>query len=218
MSADPHTGEILDVSPDHAKRWAERARLDLEASADRGEAGLSKIRTAMTERHDVALGYRSLADYLNTEYADALGNVCRVFGVEFRRQVVGELTQAGLSTRAIASVVGTSQKTVSRDQAGESCDSPGGFYGPGEEIESGEPMSTDNLSNATAGEEVTSAEETPTSDDAEAVADEGWVETDAQPLPPRVVTTPRSPARRARPIPHKAARPDRHHSRPRATT
>lgn len=105
------------TTEDHARRWAERARLDLEAAADRGESGLSKIRTAISERHDEALGYRSLGDYLRTEYADALGNVCRVFGVEFRRQVVAELTEAGLSTRAIAPVVGADYSTVSRDRA-----------------------------------------------------------------------------------------------------
>lgn len=106
------------VSSDHAKRWAERARLDLEASADRGEAGLTKIRTAIAERHDMALEYRSIGDYVSKEFADALGNVCRVFGVEFRRQVVAELSDAGgMSTRAIAAVTGTSDWTVRQDQS-----------------------------------------------------------------------------------------------------
>lgn len=138
------------TTEDHARRWAERARLDLEAAADRGESGLSKIRTAITERHDEVLGYRSLGDYLRTEYADALGNVCRVFGVEFRRQVVAELTEAGLSTRAIAPVVGTSSATVKRDVIAGGSHEP-----PAVDAETGE-VSDDYLPDDTTGEEVTS--------------------------------------------------------------
>lgn len=104
------------VTREYAERWADRARLDLEASADRGQAGMTKIRTAMAERHDVALGYVSLGAYLSDKYADALTQVCRVFGVDFRREVVKELTEAGLSTRAIAPVVGTSNYTVQKDR------------------------------------------------------------------------------------------------------
>lgn len=112
------TGEVVEstVTAEHASRWAERARLDLEAAADRGEAGLNKIRRAIAERHDAVMGYRSIGDYVGTEYADALGNVCRVFGVEFRREVVQELTSAGMSTRAIAPVVGVSNFTVHKDR------------------------------------------------------------------------------------------------------
>jgi transposase-like protein len=135
------------TTEDHARRWAERARLDLEAAADRGESGLSKIRTAITERHDEALGYRSLGDYLRTEYADALGNVCRVFGVEFRRQVVAELTEAGLSTRAIAPVVGVSKSQVATDVQVSSS----GHV----DTETGE-VSDDYLPDDATGEEVTS--------------------------------------------------------------
>lgn len=160
------------ASADHAKRWAERARLDLEASADRGEAGLSKIRTAITERHDIALGYRSIGDYVSTEFTDALGNVCRVFGVEFRRQVVAELSDAGgMSTRAIASVTGTNNATVWRDQkAGVADATPE----PTVNTKTGE-VSDDYLPNDAAGEEVTPSTEalataggaTPPADDVE---------------------------------------------------
>lgn len=139
------------TTEDHARRWAERARRDLEAAADRGESGLSKIRTAIADRHDEALGYRSLGDYLRTEYADALGNVCRVFGVEFRRQVVAELTEAGLSTRAIAPVVGTSNFTVNKDQQAVR------DLTPAVNTETG-VVSDDYLPDDATGEEVTSGE------------------------------------------------------------
>src|SRR5699024_2844702 len=89
--------------------------LDLEASADRGEAGLNKIRRAIDERHDEVLGYRSIGDYVADKYEAALTQVCRVFGADFRRDVVRELTDAGMSTRAIAPVVGVSDRMVRKD-------------------------------------------------------------------------------------------------------
>lgn len=59
----------------------------------------------------LTLGYKSWTAYITGEYAGLLADLGRVE----RREVVGSLTAAGMSTRAIADVVGTSHKTVVKD-------------------------------------------------------------------------------------------------------
>jgi hypothetical protein len=70
------------------------------------------IREAIELRDDLALGYRSPGDYIRDRFGSALSKL----GLDLRREVVRELTDAGLSTRAIAPVVGVSHMTVSRDR------------------------------------------------------------------------------------------------------
>ena len=95
-----------------AERRAERIRLRLDAIADNYTAVLPMIRQAIEMRDDVALGYRSVGDYVSDRFGGALTNL----GIEVRREVVRELTSAGMSTRAIAPVVGADFTTVYRDQ------------------------------------------------------------------------------------------------------
>lgn len=103
------TGEILDTAA--AERRAERISLRLDAIADNYAAVMPMIRDAIEKRDDLALGYRSPGEYV----ADRFGGSLQRLGIEVRRAVVGELTAAGLSTRAIAPVVGTSHMTVKND-------------------------------------------------------------------------------------------------------
>lgn len=105
------TGEVLDLDRGAAERRAERITLRLDAIADNYRAVLPMIREAIEKRDDLALGYRSPGDYVSDRFGQSLAGL----GIEVRRAVVGELTEAGLSTRAIAPVVGVSQKTVDRD-------------------------------------------------------------------------------------------------------
>lgn len=116
------TGEVVELDSAAAERRAERITLRLDAIADNYRAVLPMIREAIEKRDDIALGYRSPGDYVSDRFGQSLAGL----GIEVRRAVVGELTQAGLSTRAIAPVVGASQKTVARDAraARESHDSP----------------------------------------------------------------------------------------------
>lgn len=105
------TGEIVDFDQAAAERRAERITLRLDAIADNYRAVLPMIREAIEKRDDMALGYRSPGDYVSDRFGQSLAGL----GIEVRRAVVGELTQAGLSTRAIAPVVGVHHDTVARD-------------------------------------------------------------------------------------------------------
>jgi hypothetical protein len=112
------TGELLDSAA--AERRAERIRLRLDAIADNYQAVLPMIREAIEKRDDLALGYRSVGEYVANRFGGALNNL----GIEVRREVVRELTEAGMSTRAIAPVVGVSKDTVQRDFAAVSHETP----------------------------------------------------------------------------------------------
>lgn len=103
------TGEVLDVRA--AERRAKAIDADLDQAADRFEAAMEQMRAAIRDRDDLALGYRSPGDYLSDRFGGKLARL----NVDLRREVVRELTEAGLSTRAIAPVVGVTQKTVVQD-------------------------------------------------------------------------------------------------------
>jgi hypothetical protein len=70
------------------------------------------IREAIDGRAYVALGYPSQTAYVSDRFGGALSRL----GVDVRREVVRELTDAGMSTRAIGQVVGVSNKTVYQDR------------------------------------------------------------------------------------------------------
>lgn len=106
------TGEIVDLDRSAAERRAERIRLRLDAIADNYAAVMPMIREAIDKRDDLALGYRSVGEYV----ADRFGGALQRLDSDVRRAVVGELTAAGMSTRAIAPVVGVSDITVRRDR------------------------------------------------------------------------------------------------------
>ena len=116
------TGEIAPAPLDRAEaeRITTRIRLRLDAIADNYVAVMPLIREAIERGAWVALGYNGVSQYVSECFGDALQHL----GVEVRREVVRELSAAGLTTRAIAPVVGVSQKTVSRViKASESHDS-----------------------------------------------------------------------------------------------
>lgn len=109
----PETGEIVEaLTSEAAQRLSERITLRLDTIADNYAAVLPMIREAIERQAHVALGYRSPGEYV----ADRFGNSLAKLGVHVRREVVRELTEAGLSTRAIAPVVGVNNATVYRDR------------------------------------------------------------------------------------------------------
>jgi hypothetical protein len=105
------SGELLDAAA--AERRAEHIRLRLDAIADNYTVIMPMIREAIEKRDDMALGYRSPGEYVKDRFGAALGRL----GMDVRREVVRELTEAGLSTRAIAPVVGVTQQMVVKDVA-----------------------------------------------------------------------------------------------------
>lgn len=108
---DADTGELIKLDVAAAERRAERIRLRLDAIADNFTAVMPMIREAIEKRDDIALGYRSISEYVADRFGGALHNL----PVGMRREAVGELTEAGMSTRAIAPVVGVDNATVHRD-------------------------------------------------------------------------------------------------------
>lgn len=70
------------------------------------------IKQAYYGRADIALGYKSWDDYCKGEFHGAQLRL----PLDKRREVVKTLTEAGLSTRAIAAAVGASRPTVMKDQ------------------------------------------------------------------------------------------------------
>jgi len=75
---------------------------------------------AYTSRAWTSLGYDSWDDYTRTEFDGVRIALPR----EDRREVIGSLRDAGLSTRAIASAIGVDDKTVRNDLAGAENSAP----------------------------------------------------------------------------------------------
>ena len=103
---------IAPIDTSAAERRALKIGLRLDTIADNYEAVMPMIREALEEGDHATLGYRSPGDYLRDRFGKALSRM----PIVVRREFVGELTDAGLSTRAIAAVTGTSHMTAQRDQ------------------------------------------------------------------------------------------------------
>lgn len=110
MTVDQSANGAL-LTEQEARRLTDRIRLALDrvstAWADLGE----RITDAYQRRADLALGYDSWAEYAEAELKPTEG-----LAIEIRRQLVGMLSSAGMSTRAIAPTVGVSNYTVNKDQ------------------------------------------------------------------------------------------------------
>ncbi len=121
-------GERIETPLDEAaaRRLTGRIRLHASSLAEHSTGTGVSFRTAVAEaidrlvelidqgrtgQADVALGYPSWIAYVETELSDALPRLC----CSQRRDVVAQLTAKGMSARAIAPVVRSSQGTVARD-------------------------------------------------------------------------------------------------------
>lgn len=104
--------EGLHEARQEAESLTQRICAHLDAIADNYTDVMPLIHEAITSRAWAALGYRSPGHYVLDRFGHSLTRV----GIEARREVVRELSAAGLSTRAIASVVGTTHKTVVKDR------------------------------------------------------------------------------------------------------
>lgn len=109
---DTHTGELVEsLTADEARRLTDRIRLLGGALADTLDKLADLIDQARTGSAWLALGYRSWTEYVSTEFADVLPRL----GRDPRQELVRELDARGMSTRAIAPLVGVSKDTVARD-------------------------------------------------------------------------------------------------------
>lgn len=107
------TGEAIEtLTRDDAERLSNRISARLDVIADNYTAVMPMIREAITRQAHAALGYRSPGDYARERFGDALAKL----DPTMRREVVRELTEAGMSVRAIAPVVGISKSQVANDQ------------------------------------------------------------------------------------------------------
>lgn len=98
------------LTTDEARRITERIRTALDRFSTSWTDLAERVTEAYDRRADLALGYASWSDYATAEFKPAEGLAASV-----RQQVVGLLSAQGMSTRAIAPVVGVSQMQVVRD-------------------------------------------------------------------------------------------------------
>ena len=112
MTVDIRTGEIVEaVSPERARQITDRIKLLAESVADGIDRLVERIHEAQALGVHESLGYRSWTEYVSTEFAGLLPRLDR----QPRRELVQTLAESGMSTRAIAPVVGASHMTVARD-------------------------------------------------------------------------------------------------------
>lgn len=106
------TGEVVEeMTQVEAERITSRIADKLDSIADDYGQVLPLIGEALTRNAWKSLGYASPTDYVSERFSGSLKRL----PLEVRRPVVKELSEAGMSTRTIAPIVGTSQSSVDRD-------------------------------------------------------------------------------------------------------
>jgi len=102
------------ISSDDAQRLTQRIRLVAQTLSE----NIDKLKMLVAEAREsnayAALGYPSWTAYL----ADVLGETPLRLEREVRQELVAELSAQGMSTRAIAPIVGVDNATVHRDISG----------------------------------------------------------------------------------------------------
>lgn len=117
----PPKAETPEADLSAARRRAERIRLLATAVAENLAKVRELVREAKAADDHLALGYSSWTAYL----ADLFGDEPLRLARDVRQELVAELAAQGMSTRAIAPIVGVAHKTVARDlEPGVSDDTP----------------------------------------------------------------------------------------------
>lgn len=94
-----------------ATRRRDRIKLLLSSMIEQRDKVLDLVREAQESEDHIALGFASWTAYAAAEFGDLLAEL----GRDDRRLAVVALAQTGMSTRAVAGIVGTNQSTVTRD-------------------------------------------------------------------------------------------------------
>lgn len=106
------TGEIVETLTEaEAQRLTNQVRLLLSSMLDQRDKVVGLIREARARHAYTAMGYPSWTAYVADEFADAIPRLSR----DEQIALTVELAEMGMSTRAIAPVVGLSRATVARD-------------------------------------------------------------------------------------------------------
>lgn len=106
------TGEVIEeMTRVEAERITSRIADKLDSIADDYEQVVPLIGEALTRNAWQSLGYASPTDYVSERFSGSLKRL----PLEVRRPVVKELSEAGMSTRTIAPLVGRSREIVARD-------------------------------------------------------------------------------------------------------
>lgn len=106
------TGEITEtMSADDARRLTERIRIAATNYTDAKAKVLQLVDEAKAGAAHVALGYASWTAYLSDVLSDEPLRLAR----DERRELVTRLADEGMSTRAIAPIVGVSKSQVASD-------------------------------------------------------------------------------------------------------
>ena len=104
---------LPELTTEGAERLSERIGTRLEAIATNYAAVLPLLREALARNAWGVLGYASPGAYAKDRWGETLAGLTP----EMRREVSRELSAVGMSTRAIAPVLGVNNATVSRDLA-----------------------------------------------------------------------------------------------------
>jgi transposase-like protein len=112
--------EVIALEVESARRLTERIRLIAQNVADNVEKLRELVQQAKESDAHVALGYSSWTAYLTDVFGDEPLRLAR----DVRQELVAELAAQGMSTRAIAPIVGVSREQVRIDVAGDNNLSP----------------------------------------------------------------------------------------------
>lgn len=101
----------LQIDVEAARRRAERIRFHATNANEAIQSLQKLVHTARELEDHVTLGYASWTAYIRDLFGDEPLRLAR----DVRRELVAELAEAGMSTRAIAPIVGITPMQVSRD-------------------------------------------------------------------------------------------------------
>lgn len=104
--------EIAKVTGEEARRITDQICLLIDSTAQNMARLAERVQEAYRLRVDKALGYGSWQEYASAEFAPHTNSM----SASIRRELVGYLSQAGLSTRAQAPVLGVSHPAIIKAQ------------------------------------------------------------------------------------------------------
>jgi hypothetical protein len=109
---DSDSATPVPLDEEHARKITLRISLLLGTFLDQRDKLVVLINEARDGDAHLALGYRSWTEYMSTEFSGLLPRL----SIEDRTTLVADLTAAGMSTRAIAPIVGVTRQQVSNDR------------------------------------------------------------------------------------------------------